>query len=86
MNWLMCRSSRVQRAASPINVKGAQAAGSAALSARLSSTANVAICSLPGFTLPGDVSGSDKAYRQDIVDPPIRAHSGTIEVPCVRFG
>jgi o-succinylbenzoate synthase len=43
--------------------------------------ANVAICSLPGFTLPGDVSGSDKAYRQDIVDPPIRAHSGAIEVP-----
>ena len=38
--------------------------------------ANVAISSLPGFTLPGDVSGSDKAYRQDIVDPPIRAHRG----------
>ncbi|MDQ6674104.1 MAG: o-succinylbenzoate synthase [Chloroflexota bacterium] len=48
--------------------------------------ANVAICSLPGFTLPGDVSGSDKAYRQDIVDPPIRAHSGTIEVPWSRPG
>ncbi len=24
--------------------------------------ANVAICSLPGFTLPGDVSGSDRSY------------------------
>jgi O-succinylbenzoate synthase len=48
--------------------------------------ANVAICSLPGFTLPGDVSGSDKAYRQDIVDPPIRAYSGTIQVPWSRPG
>jgi O-succinylbenzoate synthase len=48
--------------------------------------ANVAICSLPGFTLPGDVSGSDKAYREDIVDPPIRAHSGTIDVPWDRPG
>lgn len=48
--------------------------------------ANVAICSLPGFTLPGDVSGSDKAYRQDIVDPPIRATRGTIPVPWDRPG
>ncbi len=48
--------------------------------------ANVAICSLPGFTLPGDVSASDRAYREDIVDPPIRAHSGAIDVPWDRPG
>jgi O-succinylbenzoate synthase len=48
--------------------------------------ANVAISSLPGFTLPGDVSGSDKAYREDIVDPPIRAHRGAIDVPWDRPG
>jgi O-succinylbenzoate synthase len=48
--------------------------------------ANVAISSLPGFTLPGDVSGSDRAYREDIVDPPIRAHAGAIEVPWDRPG
>jgi O-succinylbenzoate synthase len=48
--------------------------------------ANVAICSLPGFTLPGDVSGSDRAYREDIVDPPIRAHQGAIAVPWDRPG
>ena len=35
--------------------------------------ANLALCSLPGFTLPGDVSGSDKYYREDLVEPPIRA-------------
>ena len=40
--------------------------------------ANVAIASLPGFTLPGDVSGSDKYYAEDIVDPPILAHDGAI--------
>jgi O-succinylbenzoate synthase len=48
--------------------------------------ANVAISSLPGFTLPGDVSGSDRAYREDIVDPPIRAHAGAIAVPWDRPG
>jgi o-succinylbenzoate synthase len=42
--------------------------------------ANVAISSLPGFTLPGDVSGSDKYYADDIVDPPILAHNGAIQV------
>jgi O-succinylbenzoate synthase len=48
--------------------------------------ANVTICSLPGFSLPGDVSGSDKAYREDIVDPPIRATQGAIAVPWDRPG
>jgi len=43
--------------------------------------ANVAICSLPGFVLPGDVSGSDKYYAEDIVDPPILATKGAIAVP-----
>ena len=48
--------------------------------------ANVAINSLPGFTLPGDVSGSDRAYPVDIVDPPIRAEAGEIRVPRDRPG
>jgi o-succinylbenzoate synthase len=48
--------------------------------------ANVAICSLPGFTIPGDVSGSDRAYKEDIVDPPIRAVAGAIDVPWSRPG
>ncbi len=43
--------------------------------------ANLAISSLPGFTLPGDVSGSDKYYREDLVEPPILAHQGAIPVP-----
>jgi O-succinylbenzoate synthase len=43
--------------------------------------ANLAIASLPGFTIPGDVSGSDKYYAEDIVDPPIRATRGAIPLP-----
>jgi O-succinylbenzoate synthase len=48
--------------------------------------ANIAINSLPGFTLPGDVSGSDKAYKEDIVEPPIRADRGLLPVPLDRPG
>jgi O-succinylbenzoate synthase len=43
--------------------------------------ANVAVASLPGFTLPGDVSGSDKYYREDVVDPPVLARRGAVPVP-----
>jgi o-succinylbenzoate synthase len=43
--------------------------------------ANVAIASLAGFSLPGDVSGSDKYYREEIVDPPIVAQRGAVTVP-----
>ncbi|AGA29696.1 o-succinylbenzoate synthase [Singulisphaera acidiphila] len=43
--------------------------------------ANVAVSSLPGFTLPGDVSGSDKYYREDLVEPPIQADNGAVTVP-----
>ena len=48
--------------------------------------ANVAISSLPGFTLPGDVSGSDKYYREDVVEPVITARAGAIDVPWERPG
>ncbi len=43
--------------------------------------ANVAISALPGFTIPGDISGSDKYYRQDIVEPAILATGGAISPP-----
>jgi len=43
--------------------------------------ANLAVASLPGFTLPGDVSGSDKYYHQDLVSPPILAVEGALAVP-----
>ena len=43
---------------------------------------NVALSTLPNFTLPGDVSASDRYYREDVIDPPVTVTSrGTIQVP-----
>ncbi len=44
--------------------------------------ANVALASLPGFTLPGDLSASDRYYEEDLIDPPFVLNSdGTLTVP-----
>ncbi|WP_120005713.1 o-succinylbenzoate synthase [Nesterenkonia muleiensis] len=43
--------------------------------------ANVAISSLPGFTLPSDVSASEKYYAADIIDPAVTAEAGVVAVP-----
>ncbi|MBU2665280.1 o-succinylbenzoate synthase [Actinoplanes bogorensis] len=45
--------------------------------------ANVALSALPGFTLPSDVSGSDKYYARDITTQPIVSVDGQVEVPAV---
>ncbi|GAA1966261.1 o-succinylbenzoate synthase [Microbacterium deminutum] len=42
--------------------------------------ANVALASLPGFTLPGDVSASDRFYHQDITAPFVM-RDGHLDVP-----
>ena len=42
--------------------------------------ANVALASLPGFTLPGDVSASGRFYATDITEPFVM-HDGTLTVP-----
>jgi O-succinylbenzoate synthase len=43
---------------------------------------NVALASLPNFTLPGDISASKRYYKEDIVDPPFEvAPDGTMAVP-----
>jgi len=41
---------------------------------------NVALAALPGFTLPGDISASDRYYRRDITDPFV-LHEGRLRVP-----
>ncbi len=41
---------------------------------------NVALAALPGFTLPGDISASDRYYRRDVT-PPFELHEGRLEVP-----
>jgi len=43
---------------------------------------NIAMSTLAGFTLPGDVSASHRYWKQDIVEPPITVSpSGTISAP-----
>jgi O-succinylbenzoate synthase len=43
---------------------------------------NIAMSTLPGFTLPGDVSASSRYWDQDIIDPPVEvAANGTISAP-----
>lgn len=44
---------------------------------------NVALASLPNFTLPGDISASKRYYKEDIVEPefllnsrPLKSHFG----------
>jgi len=42
---------------------------------------NIAVSSLPGYTLPGDVSASKRYWEEDVVDPPIEVSPrGTIQV------
>ena len=43
--------------------------------------ANVALAALPGFTLPGDVSASDRFYERDIITEPFVLVDGGLEVP-----
>lgn len=42
--------------------------------------ANAALAGLPGFTLPGDISGSDRFYATDLTEP-VFMRDGRVEVP-----
>lgn len=43
---------------------------------------NIAIASLPGCTMPGDTSASDRYWAKDIIDPPVTLNAdGTVDVP-----
>jgi o-succinylbenzoate synthase len=43
---------------------------------------NIAMSTLAGFTLPGDVSASARYWEEDIIDPPVRVSArGTIKAP-----
>ncbi len=44
--------------------------------------ANVAVASLPGFTLPGDISASARYFPEDVIDPPfVLQADSTLSVP-----
>src|SRR5215831_16351977 len=43
---------------------------------------NIALSTLPGFTLPGDVSASARYWEEDIIEPPVTVSpAGTIKAP-----
>ncbi len=42
---------------------------------------NLAVASLPGFTLPGDTSASSRYFTDDITEPHVMAKDGTMSVP-----
>ena len=43
---------------------------------------NIALSTLKNFTLPGDISASDRYYKEDIIDPPVTVDkNGNITVP-----
>jgi O-succinylbenzoate synthase len=43
---------------------------------------NIALASLPGFTLPGDISASSRYFERDIISPAVTvAADGTVAVP-----
>ncbi|OFX15363.1 MAG: o-succinylbenzoate synthase [Armatimonadetes bacterium RBG_19FT_COMBO_69_19] len=44
--------------------------------------ANLALASLSNFTLPADLSASDRYFHEDLIDPPVTLNAdGTISVP-----
>jgi o-succinylbenzoate synthase len=43
---------------------------------------NIAMSTLAGFTLPGDVSASARYWEEDVIEPPVKvSQRGTIKVP-----
>ncbi len=42
---------------------------------------NIAITTLPQFTLPGDTSGSDRYWEKDLIKPEVKMINGKIQVP-----
>ncbi|MDQ1391891.1 MAG: o-succinylbenzoate synthase [Acidimicrobiaceae bacterium] len=44
-------------------------------------TANLALAALPNFSLPGDLSASNRFYRDDVTEPVVLGPDGTIAVP-----
>lgn len=43
---------------------------------------NIAVSTLPGFTLPGDVAASHRYWEEDIIEPPVTvSRAGTITAP-----
>lgn len=42
---------------------------------------NIAIASLPQFTIPGDISSSSRYWDEDVIEPSVTVRNGMIDVP-----
>ncbi|WP_066310859.1 o-succinylbenzoate synthase [Bacillus sp. FJAT-29814] len=42
---------------------------------------NIALASLPGFTIPGDISASSRFWDEDIITPEVKVEKGFVTVP-----
>ncbi|MDF2557742.1 MAG: o-succinylbenzoate synthase [Bacillales bacterium] len=47
---------------------------------------NIALASLPGFSIPGDISASSRYWKEDIIHPEVTTQNGTINVPLDKIG
>lgn len=47
----------------------------------ISRAQNIALASLPNFTIPGDISASSRHWEQDIITPEVTLQSGKVLVP-----
>ncbi len=54
------------------------------LEAGIGRSHNIAMSTLPGFSLPGDVSASKRYFKEDIIEPPVTvSENGFINIPQV---
>lgn len=42
---------------------------------------NIALASLPGFTIPGDISASNRFWEEDLITPEVIVENGFVKVP-----
>jgi len=47
----------------------------------ISRVQNIALASLPGFTIPGDISASSRHWDVDVIRPDVQLHNGKVLVP-----
>ncbi|MGG2063817.1 o-succinylbenzoate synthase [Bacillus sp. S14(2024)] len=47
----------------------------------ISRAQNIALASLPNFTIPGDISASNRHWEQDIISPEVTLQNGKITIP-----
>ena len=42
---------------------------------------NISLASLPGFSIPGDISASNRFWEEDIITPEVNVQNGSVAVP-----